>query len=359
MADGVAGQNAAQSTAVGGPGVAAGERRPATGTVGSPGVKPDRSAVAAGGAPAPAAGRGIHGSPWTAWLFMVPYLLLFATFVVAPIIYGFWISLHEYDYTLPGKPFVGLANYQELFSADSVTRDVFWGSIRATAIFTIFSVPLLLVIPLIVALLMNQKFRGRNLFRAVYFAPYVLGVAVIAVLWRFLLDRNIGLVNQYLGAIGLPDDIPWLTSVPQAWVALVGVTVWWTLGFNAVIYLAGLQDIPGELYEAAKVDGANSWQSFWNVTVPGLKPVLSFVTMVTILASANMFGQSYLMTQGQPGTETRTAIYQIAETGLRNFQMGDAAAMSYLLTIMLMVLSIGVFWLFRDRDAKAQAGKGR
>ena len=121
---------------------------------------------------------------------------------------------------------------------------------------------------------MNEKFRGRNLFRAVYFAPYVLGVAVIGVLWRFLLDANIGLVNHYLGALGLPDDIAWTTSTPAAWVALVGVTVWWTLGFNAVIYLAGLQDIPPELYEAAKIDGANRWQRFRNVTLPGLRPVL-------------------------------------------------------------------------------------
>jgi len=222
---------------------------------------------------------------------------------------------------------------------------------RATAIFTVFSVPLLLAVPLAVALLMNSKFKGRNLFRALYFAPYVLGVAVVASLWRFLLDTNIGLVNQYLGAIGLPDGIAWLTSTPEAWVALIGVTVWWTLGFNAVIYLAGLQDIPAELYEAAKVDGANAWQRFLNVTLPGMRPVLSFVTMVTIIASANMFGQSYLMTRGAPGTETRTAIYTITETGLRNFQMGDAAAMSYVLTLFLMLLSVVVFWLFRERKA--------
>jgi multiple sugar transport system permease protein len=134
-------------------------------------------------------------------------------------------------------------------------------------------------------------------------------------------------------------------------VALIGVTVWWTLGFNAVIYLAGLQDIPAELYEAAKVDGANAWQRFLNVTLPGMRPVLSFVTMVTIIASANMFGQAYLMTRGAPGTETRTAIYTITETGLRSFQMGDAAAMSYVLTLFLMLLSVVVFWLFRERRA--------
>ncbi len=291
-----------------------------------------------------------RGDTRAAYLFLGPYLVLFIAFVIAPAVYGFWISLHDYDYTLPGKPWVGLNNYQKLIDSDSVTFENFWNSMKATAIFTLASVPLLLVLPLLVALIMNARFRGRNFFRAVYFAPYVLGVAVVAVLWRFLLDANIGLINQYAGAIGLPDDTAWLTDTPAAWVGLVGVTVWWTLGFNAVIYLAGLQDISVELYEAAKVDGANRWQSFWNVTMPGLRPVLAFVTMVTIIASANMFGQSYLMTKGAPGTETRTAIYYIADTGLRNFQMGDAAAMSYVLTLLLMLLSVGVFWLFRERN---------
>jgi len=301
--------------------------------------------------PARLEGTGVKASTGVAYLFLAPYLLLFFAFVIAPAVYGFWISLHDYDYTLPGRPFVGIDNYVKLVDPDSVIFDNFWSGMKATGIFVLFSVPLLLVVPLIVALVMNSKFPGRNFFRALYFAPYVLGVAVVAVLWRFLLDTNIGLVNQYMGKIGLPDATAWLTDTPAAWVALVGVTVWWTLGFNAVIYLAGLQDIPAELYEAAKVDGANKWQSFRNVTLPGLRPVLAFVTMVTIIASANMFGQSYLMTRGAPGTETRTAIYFIADTGLRNFQMGDAAAMSYVLTVVLMLLSVGVFWLFRERKA--------
>jgi len=271
-------------------------------------------------------------------------------------VFGLWISLHEYDYSLPDKPFVGLDNYTGLFTGVSAYAEAFWLSMRATWLFTVLSVPLLLVLPLLVALVMNQKFRGRNLFRALYFAPYVLGVAVIAVLWRYLLDDNIGLVNHYLGVIGLPSDIPWLTRLPWAWISLVGVTVWWTLGFNAIIYLAALGEISPDLYEAARIDGASPWQRFRYVTLPGLRPVLLFVTSVTIIASVNMFGQSFLMTTGGPGTETRTAIYQIADTGLTNFNSGAATAMSMIFSFFLMIVSVVVFLLFRDRDT---TGAGR
>jgi multiple sugar transport system permease protein len=307
---------------------------------------------------APAGGRGAggvvgtsrrQGSRLTPYLFVAPYLVLFFTFVLLPAVYGIWISLHDWDFTLPRKPFVGLGNYTGLFHADYVYSRPFWDAMKATGIFTLFSVPLLLVVPLLVALVMNQRFRGRNFFRALYFAPYVLGVAVVSVLWRYLLDTNVGLINYYLDKIGIDKNIPWITSLPWAWVALIGVTVWWTLGFNAVIYLAGLQDIPRELYEAAKVDGANAWQSFRNVTLPGLRPVLLFIVSTTIIASANMFGQSYVMTRGGPGNETRTAIYYIADTGLRNFQMGAASAMSFILTLLLALVSVGVFFLFREK----------
>ena len=316
--------------------------------VAAPGDTAD--AVMDNGRRAPRRGVPRHGKV-IPWVFLAPYLILFGLFVIAPVVFGAWISLHRWDFTLPGKPFVGLENYQDLFDSSSIVFDSFWNSMKATGIFTAASVPLLLVLPLIVALVMNKSFKGRNLFRAVYFAPYVLGVAVVAVLWRYLLDNNIGLINYYLGLLGLPDQTAWTTSTPAAWVALVGVTVWWTLGYNSVIYLAALQDIPRELYEAARVDGATGWQQFRNVTLPGLRPVLGFITMITILASANMFGQSYLITQGGPGRETRTAIYQIAETGLRQYQMGSAAAMSYVLTAVLMLLSVGIFWLFRERKS--------
>jgi multiple sugar transport system permease protein len=289
------------------------------------------------------------------WLFLAPYLVLFGGFVLLPIVLGLWISLHSWDFTLPGKPFVGLENYLALVDPGSLSFGPFWDSMKATGIFTLFSVPLLIVVPLGVALVMNQEFPGRNLFRGIFFAPYVLGVAVVGVVWRFLLDANIGLVNFLFGAVGLPDATPWLSSVPEAWVALVGVTVWWTLGFNAVIYLAGLQDVPKELYEAAEMDGASAWHRFRHVTLPSLKAVTTFVLMITIIASANMFGQSFIMTNGQPGRETRTAIFYIAETGLQSFNMGEAAAASWILTLFLMLISVVVFGLFRERDGKARS----
>lgn len=300
------------------------------------------------GTGAPATGRRVGRA--TPYLFLAPYLILFAVFGAAPVLYGVWISLHEWDYLLPRKPFVGLDNYRELFDPASAVYGYFWQSMQATGIFTVASVPLLIVLPLGVALLLHRAFPGRTFFRAVYFAPYVLGVAVVGVLWRFVLDPNLGLVNHFLGSIGLPDDIPWVTALPWAWISLVAMTVWWTLGFNAVIYLAGLQDIPRDLYDAAAVDGAGRWHRFRHITVPGLRPVLVFVVITTVLASANMFGQSYLATQGAPGDETRTAIMYIAEEGLAGFRMGNAAAMSIVLALILAVVSVVNFRLFRYRE---------
>lgn len=286
----------------------------------------------------------------TPYLFLLPYAVLFLGFIAAPAIYGIWISLHDYDYLLPHQPWVGLQNYTALF--DSTSRDFhdFWNSMEATGIFTLFSVPFLVICPLGIALLLNRKFPGRTFFRAVFFTPYVLGVAVVSVLFRFLLDPNIGVLNAYLHDLGISRNIPWTTQLPWAWVSLVGMTVWWTLGLNAIIYLAGLQDISPELYEAADIDGAGSWDKFRNVTMPGLKPVMLFVLTLTILASANMFGQAYLMTNGAPANETRTAIMEIGQVGLRQYRQGAAAAMGYVLAVVLVLISLINFRLLRNRD---------
>jgi multiple sugar transport system permease protein len=285
----------------------------------------------------------------TPYLFLLPYGVLFAGFIVLPAVYGIWISLHDYDYLLPHQPWVGFQNYIDLFTPGTRDFSDFWHSMRATAIFTVFSVPLLVVVPLLVALLLHRKFPGRTFFRAVFFTPYVLGVAVVSVLFRFLLDPNIGVVNTYLHKLGVDYNVPWTTQVTWAWVSLVGMTVWWTLGLNAIIYLAGLQDISPELYEAAEIDGATAWQKFWNVTLPGLRPVQLFVFTLTLLASANMFGQAYLVTAGAPANQTRTAIMEIGQVGLRQYRQGSAAAMGYILAVILIGVSLLNFRVFRTQ----------
>jgi multiple sugar transport system permease protein len=286
----------------------------------------------------------------TPYLFLAPYLVLFLAFVAGPAVFGIWMSLHDWDFQLPGKPFVGLQNYKDLFDPLSTTSLPFWHGMRATGIFTLASVPFLVALPLGLAVLLNRAFPGRTFFRAVYFAPYVLGVAVIGLMFRYILDTNFGILNAFLRLFGV-GEIGWTNDQPWAWIALVGLTVWWTMGFNAVIYLAGLQDIPAEQYEAAEIDGANRWQQFWNITVPGLRPVFVFVVTITILASANMFGQAVLVTQGAPGDSTTTAIMVITDTGFQQFRMGSATAMSYLLALCLAIISLANFAIFRERKS--------
>lgn len=294
-----------------------------------------RAGVARRSAPLRTNGRAVP------WLFLAPYLAFFGLFVLAPALYGIYVSLFDWDFNFPAfRPFVGLENYTNLFTPGTLDFASFWQSMRATGLFTLLSVPLLVSLPLGVALLVNRPFRGRTAFRVTFFAPYVLGVAVIGVLWTFVLDTQHGILNQLLAAVGLPGDTPWLQQEPWVWFSLVGATVWWTLGFNAIIYLAGLQSIPREHYEAASLDGAGRWGQFRHITLPGLRPVLVFVVMITVLASANVFGQPYVMTDGDPDGATRSAIMLMSDVGLGQSRMGAAAAMTYVLAVVLMIVSV-------------------
>ena len=289
-----------------------------------------------------------------AYLFLAPFLILFLTFVAAPAVFGLWMSLTDWSPFRDVQNFVGVQNYIDLFTPGSTTSGDFWQSMSATGIFIVASVPFLIVIPLLVAILLNQKIRAAAAFRTVFFAPYVLGVAVIGVIWKYIFDTQSGILNHLIGLIGLPSDIPWTVDVPWAWISLVGVTVWWTMGLNTIIFLAGLKGINPDLYEAASLDGAGAFRKFTNVTIPGLRPVMTFITTTTILASANMFGQSYLLTKGGPGNSTRTAIMYIADQGLSQNNMAPAAAMSYVLFAFLSVISIINFRLQRERGEKSQ-----
>jgi multiple sugar transport system permease protein len=284
-----------------------------------------------------------------AYLFLAPFLVVFATFIVTPAVFGLYISVTNWSPFRKRIDFVGLANYIDLFTPGALASQNFWQSMGATGWFVLWSVPLLLIIPLLVSLLLNQKLRGMTVFRTIFFAPYVLGVAIIGLVWGYIFDTQSGILNHLLHSIGVAQDIPWTVNTPWVWVSLVGVTIWWTMGLNTVIFLAGLKGINTDLYEAAAIDGAGRFQAFCHVTLPGLRPVMLFITTTTVLASANMFGQSYLLTRGGPGTATRTAIMYISDQGLSQNNMAGATAMSYILFLILAVISIINFQVQKDR----------
>ncbi|MBN9325718.1 MAG: sugar ABC transporter permease, partial [Cellulomonas sp.] len=313
-----------------------------------------RTTAGGRGAPRTATARARRRRTLVAYLFLAPFLALFATFVLAPAAYGLWISVTDWSPFRDVQHFVGLRNYADLFTAGSPFHDDFWQSMGATGVFVLASVPFLVVVPLLVAVLLNQRIRGGTVFRTIFFAPYVLGVAVVGVVWGYVLDTQSGILNHLAHAVGIRADIPWTVDTPWVWVALVGVTLWWTSGLNTVIFLAGLKGINTELYEAAALDGAGAVRSFFAVTLPGLRPVMLFITTTTVLASANMFGQSYLLTKGGPGNATRTAIMYIADQGLSQNNMAPAAAMSYVLFAFLAVVSLINFRLQRERLEKGR-----
>jgi multiple sugar transport system permease protein len=282
-------------------------------------------------------------------------LIFFIIFVGYPFFNGLYISFLNYDYLRPEKTtFVGFQNYIDLFKAGSVKFNEFWNSLSNTVEFVIYSVPFLVTIPLGLAVLLNTKIKGRNFFRAIYFAPWVLSVAVISLIWWWIFQSQGGLLNYYLNEIGI-EGPRWLSTVPWAWVAIVVATVWWTMGFNMVILLAALQDIPDHLYEAASIDGASNWQQFRYITLPMLQPVLLFIITTTIIASFNLFGQPLMMTRGAPaqptgGGATEPVMMRIFNEGfVRPFQ-GSAAAMSFLVAAMMIGISYFNFKIFRRKE---------
>lgn len=286
---------------------------------------------------------------WTPYLFILPHLIFFTAFLGWPFFYGVYISLFNFDFLRPEfRPFVGLSNYRQLFDPQSFQFADFWRAMRNTALFVLYSVPPLVIVALLLAVMLNGKYRGRNFFRAVYFAPYALSVTVAAVLWRWIFEQG-GLIHHYMGQLGLPQ-ISWLGSMPWAWVAITIATVWWTVGFNTVIFLAALQEIPDTLYEAASIDGANNVQQFFSITIPMLRPVLVFIITITLLASANLFGQPYIMTGGGPVQQTEPVMMRIFAEGIQQNRMGSAAAMSVFVAAILLILTALNFRIFGRRE---------
>lgn len=292
---------------------------------------------------------------WVPYLFILPHLFFFVLFAGFPFFLGLLISLFQYDFLRPeATRFVGLQNYASLFTPGTVEYPVFWNALINTIEFVLMSVPFLIVIPLFMALLLNTNLTGKNFFRAVYFAPWVLSSAVVGLLGFWIFQSQGGLMNYYLKDLGLV--VPrWLSSMPWAWYAIVIVTIWWTSGFNMIIILAALQNIPASLYEAASIDGATWWQRFRFVTLPMLRPVLVFIIITTIIASFNLFAQPLFMTNGGPaqsggGGSTEPIMLRIYNESFVRNRMGSGAAMSFVVAIIMIAASYFNFRLFRTRE---------
>ncbi|CAM3786650.1 carbohydrate ABC transporter permease [Mesobacillus zeae] len=289
-------------------------------------------------------------SKLTSSLFVLPYLILFTVFLFIPIVYGAWMSLHNWDLLNPVHEFVGFKNYAKIFDSNSYLNNLFFDGLKNTLQFVVYSVPLLVVVGLALALLVNSlPNRLKGFFRTVYFIPYAVSVSVVAIIWLWLLDTNSGLINQYLPKLGL-EAIPWLTDMPWAWVSLVLATLWWTIGFNMVIFINALNDVSEELYEAGSLDGANRWQRFWHITLPSIKPTMLFVLITSTIASFNIYGQPFLMTRGGPGSSTKVLLMNIVDEAFDQRQLGNAAAMSLMMALIMIVISIVQFKVTKNKE---------
>jgi len=236
------------------------------------------------------------------------------------------------------RSIVGLRNYAEMFTSDNV----FWVSLINTLKFVVYSTPLIIFIGLLLAVLINHQ--GGGFFRALFFSPYIFSVSVVTLIWGFLLNPQQGLIAVFLGWFGV-EPISWLTNPRLALPAIVVTTLWWTMGFNMVLFLAGLQDISPSLYEAASIDGTNSLQKFFHITIPGLRRTMLLVVVLQVIASFQIFGQVYIMTRGGPAGTTRVLIQYIYESGFRDYRLGYASAMSVLLFLLMFIVSYFQFKL--------------
>ena len=281
-----------------------------------------------------------------AFAFLAPFLVLYAIFTLFPIFQSFWISLHNWEIIGTNIKFIGFKNYERIFN-----DKLFWQALRNTLQFVFLTWPPLIALGLGLALLLNRPINGIGIFRTLFYMPNVLSVSVTGLIFsRIFASDDRGLVNAILINFGF-ERIPWLGSKFWAMPVVAATTVWWTVGFNMLIFLAGLQAIPRELYDAAKVDGANAWQSFRHITVPSLRRPFAFVTILQIIASFQLFGQVDVMTSGGPAGYTRTIVYYIYERAFEFWQLGYGAALAVILFFILFIISIIQLYVFRDREA--------
>jgi multiple sugar transport system permease protein len=267
------------------------------------------------------------------YLFLTPNILGFIVFTIFPVIGSLLISFADWNLiTTPST--VGLANYRNLLH-----DQVYWHSLANTAVYSFVSVVLNIVLALLFAILLNRKIRGINLFRAAFFLPVVYSSVAIALIWQWLFDYQMGLLNYILSWIKL-GPYPWINSPQWALSSVILVAVWKGIGYNMVIFLAALQGVPGELYEVAKIDGANVWKTFWNVTWPLISPSTFFVTVTSIINSFQVFDLTTVLTNGGPANATNTIVMLVYQNAFQFFRMGYASAIAYTLFGIVLIFTL-------------------
>ncbi|OQP00327.1 sugar ABC transporter permease [Geobacillus sp. 44B] len=290
-------------------------------------------------------------SKLTSSLFILPYLICFVAFLVYPLVYGIIMSFQDYELLSSEHKFVGLQNYIDIFTAGNYMHTSFFQGLLATIKFVIYSVPLLVVVGLALALLVNAlppKVRG--VFRTIFFTPYAISASVMAVIFIRVFDTNAGLLNIILSKLHLPSQIGWLTDLPWAWIALIGATLWWTIGFNMLIFINALNEVSEEMYEAAKIDGANAWQRLIYITLPSIRRIMVFIVITSTIASFNIYAQPFLMTRGGPGSETTVLLMNVFDVAFGQHKMGAASAMALLMALMIIAISIVQFRLTNNKE---------
>lgn len=270
-------------------------------------------------------------------LFLLPALLGTLIFIIIPVLCSFGLSFAKWDLLNP-ITFVGLENYKNLFN-----DKVFYQTLVNTIVFAISTSVFGVIIPLILASVLNSKIRGSEFFKTAYFLPFITPMIVLGIVWGWIFDPNIGLLNKLLHL-----HINWLYDVKFAMPALIAVSVWKLIGYNMIIFLSTLSSISQSLFEAAKIDGANSLQTFRHVTVPMLSPTIFFVVIITTISSFQVFDLIYLMTQGGPFNSTNVLVYSIYQNAFEYFNVGKASAIAYVLFAIILILTL-LQWKFRKK----------
>ena len=284
---------------------------------------------------------------WSAYLFLSPGLLIFSIFTLFALGFAFYLTFHEWNALSPDTPFVGLQNYKRMLGDEDFRQ-----SVINTAYYTGATVPLTMGIGLLIALLLNQPIRGRGFFRTIYFLPVVTPFVVVAIIWKWLYNGDFGLFNYYLLKLHLiTEPLLWLSDKHLAMPAVVLMSVWSGVGFSMVIYLAGLQAIPQELYEAAKMDGAGPWSRLRHITIPMLAPTTLFLMVMGIIGSFQVFTQIFIMTNGGPVNRTTTMVFYIYEAAFKFYEMGYASTLAYGLFALLFIFTLIQLRMYRRAES--------